>query len=83
MSGNATSDSLIRAGAPSDWTVADKSGGAGGIRNHVAIVTPPNGAPIIISVLTAKNDPAAEYDDELVPRAARAVLEIYERASMP
>ncbi|KQS17613.1 class A beta-lactamase [Frigoribacterium sp. Leaf186] len=74
MSGNATGDTLIRAGAPDGWQVADKSGGAGGIRNDVAIVTPPAGDPVVISVLTTRNDPAATYDDALVAEAARIAL---------
>ncbi len=74
MSGNATGDTLVRAGAPAGWTVADKSGGAGGIRNDVARVTRPDGGPIVIAVLTARNEPDAAYDDALVARSARAVL---------
>jgi beta-lactamase class A len=74
MSGNATGDTLIRAGAPDGWQVADKSGGAGSIRNDVAIVTPPAGDPVVISVLTTRNDPAATYDDALVAEAARIAL---------
>ncbi len=36
-----TGDELIRAGVPSDWIVADKSGaGSYGTRNDIAIVTP-------------------------------------------
>jgi len=72
MSGNATGDTLIRAGAPDGWQVADKSGGAGGIRNDVAIVVPPSGDPVVISVLTTRNDPA--YDDALVAGAAEVAL---------
>ncbi|GAA3340913.1 class A beta-lactamase Bla1 [Curtobacterium pusillum] len=74
MSGNATGDTLVRAGAPTGWTVADKSGGAGGIRNDIALVTRPDGGTIVISVLTTKNDPGAAYDDALVADAAAAVL---------
>jgi len=70
MSGNATGDSLIRAGAPKGWAVADKSGGAGAIRNDVALVTPPGRDPIVITILTTKNNTSAKYDDELVARAA-------------
>ena len=36
MSGNATGDLLLRAVAPDGWVVADKSGGAGPIRNDIA-----------------------------------------------
>lgn len=77
MSGNATGDTLIRAGAPVGWTVADKSGGAGGIRNDIAVVTRPDGSRIHLSILTATNDPKVEYDDAVVERAARAVLAEY------
>lgn len=75
MSGNATGDALIRAGAPAGWTVADKSGGAYGIRNDIAIVTLPGRAPIILTILTVKNDPDAEYDNNAVVDTARAVLD--------
>ena len=53
MSNNATGDELIRAGVPSDWIVADKSGaGSYGTRNDIAIVTPPNKKPIFVAVLS-------------------------------
>nr|WP_202627849.1 serine hydrolase [Cellulomonas sp. APG4] len=73
-SGNATGDALVRAGAPAGWEVADKSGGAGAIRNDVAVVTPPGRAPILLTILTEKRDPAAAYDDALVARVAETVL---------
>ncbi|QZQ55941.1 class A beta-lactamase [Curtobacterium sp. TC1] len=79
MGGNATGDALIRAGAPDGWVVVDKSGGAGPIRNDVARVTPPDGDPIVLSVLTARNDPDAAYDDALVARSAAAVLDAFDR----
>ncbi len=51
MKGNATGDKLIRAGVPTDWVVGDKSGaGSYGTRNDIAIVWPPNRAPIIIAI---------------------------------
>lgn len=79
MGGNATGDALIRAGAPDGWVVVDKSGGAGPIRNDVARVTPPGGDPIVLSVLTTRNDPDAAYDDTLVARSASAVLGAFDR----
>ncbi|MCI2956356.1 class A beta-lactamase [Agromyces atrinae] len=75
MSGNATGDALIRAGAPEGWVVADKSGGAAGMRNDIAIVIPPGRQPIVISVLTARLDPEQAYDDALVAEVARVVLD--------
>ena len=65
-----TSDALIRAGAPDDWAVADKSSRTGGIRSDVAILTAPGRAPIVLTVFTERNDPDAEYDDEMVARVA-------------
>lgn len=79
MSDNRTGDALIRAGAPDGWTVADKSGGAGSIRNDIALVTPPERDPIIITVLTSRNDPEAAFDDALVARTASIVLNALER----
>ena len=78
MSGNATGDALIRAGAPDGWVVADKSGGAGPIRNDVARVTRPDGDTIVLSVLTRRNDPTQAYDDALVARSAAAVLRAFD-----
>ncbi|MEX0151040.1 class A beta-lactamase [Microbacterium sp. LMI1-1-1.1] len=75
MSGNATGDTLIRSAAPSGWTVADKSGGAGGIRNDVAVVTSPDGRRVFLAVLTRTNDPDASYDDAAVADAARVVFD--------
>lgn len=74
MSDNRTGDTLIRAGAPDGWVVADKSGGAGPIRNDIALVTPPDHDPIVITVLSARNDPDTAFDDTLVARTASIVL---------
>jgi beta-lactamase class A len=75
MSGNATGDALVRAGAPDGWSVLDKSGGAGGLRNDLAVVERPGAAPIVIAVLTERRDPSLPYDDALVARAASVALE--------
>lgn len=74
MSGNATGDTLIRSGVPEAWSVAEKSGGAGAIRNDVAVLQPPEGEPIVLVVLTERNDADEEYEDALVADVARAVL---------
>ncbi len=75
MSGNATGDSLIRAGAPAGWEIADKSGGAGAIRNDIAVAYPPQGDPVIITILTTRTDRSKPYDDKLVEDAASAVFD--------
>ncbi|WP_269455205.1 class A beta-lactamase [Rhodococcus sp. EPR-157] len=78
MSGNKTGDPLVRAGAPAGWVVADKSGGAGPIRNDIAVVTPPERSAVVITILTEKNDPAAQFDNELVSETAAVVLHAIE-----
>ena len=55
MSGNDTGKTLIRAGAPSEWQVADKSGsGSHGTRNDIAVLHRPNRQPIYAAVFTRR-----------------------------
>ncbi|WP_413775110.1 class A beta-lactamase [Gracilibacillus pellucidus] len=71
LKGNATGDSLIRAGSPKDWVVGDKSGaGTYGTRNDIAVVWPPDQEPIIIAVMSRYDQEDAEYDDALIAKAA-------------
>ncbi|WP_392387731.1 class A beta-lactamase Bla1 [Bacillus mobilis] len=75
MRGNATGDKLIRAGVPTDWIVGDKSGaGSYGTRNDIAIVWPPNRAPIIIAILSSKDEKEATYDNQLIAEAAEVIV---------
>ncbi|WP_428981495.1 class A beta-lactamase [Nocardia brasiliensis] len=72
---NTTGGELIRAGAPSDWLVGDKTGGGEhGTRNDIAVVWPPNRAPIVLSVLSTRLQADATYDNALIARAAKAAL---------
>ncbi|MFE3026183.1 class A beta-lactamase [Nocardia tengchongensis] len=76
---NTTGDARIRAGLPADWKTGDKTGsGDYGTANDIAVTWPAGGAaPLVIVVLTAKPDKAAEYDNPLVAalttEAVRAV----------
>lgn len=80
MSGNATGDALIRAAAPDDWVVADKSGAGGyGTRNDIGIVWPPGRAPIVMAVLTTHSAADAARDDGLVARSAAVALATFDR----
>ncbi|MFU8690905.1 class A beta-lactamase [Rossellomorea sp. FS2] len=75
MQGNATGDTLIRAGAPEGRTVADKSGaGRYGTRNDIAVVWPPDREPIILAIMTRHDTEDAEYDDALIAEVAEATL---------
>ncbi|MGP4039086.1 class A beta-lactamase [Gracilibacillus sp. D59] len=75
MKGNATGDALIRAGQPEGWIVGDKSGaGSYGTRNDIAVVWPPNREPIVIAVMSRHDTEDAEYNNELVAKAAEITL---------
>ncbi|MDI2130702.1 class A beta-lactamase [Yinghuangia seranimata] len=72
MLGNTTGDRRIRAGLPTAWSVADKTGTGGyGATNDVAVAWTPNGTPVVMAVLTTKpRDPQAAADEDLVAQAA-------------
>ncbi|PFA69229.1 class A beta-lactamase [Bacillus sp. AFS015802] len=75
MRKNTTGDELIRAAVPKGWEVGDKTGaGDYGTRNDIAIVWPPNRDPIIIAILSSRDTKDAAYDNELIAKAAKVVL---------
>lgn len=75
MSDNETGDPLIRAGAPEGWVIRDKSGHSDAIQNDIAVVTPPDREPIVISVMTETDDPESEGGTALVSAVAEVVLD--------
>lgn len=73
MKASQTGDTLVRAQLPEDWTVGDKSGGGMyGSRGDLAVVWPTDGQPIVISVLSSRDEREADYDDRLIAGAAAA-----------
>ncbi|WP_049579437.1 class A beta-lactamase [Streptomyces sp. SBT349] len=74
---NTTGETLINAGVPDGWTVADKSGTAGyGGRNDIAVVWPDDGGdPIVMAVMSSRDEQGAERRDELIAEAATAAVE--------
>lgn len=80
LTGSTTGDGTIRAGAPDGWTVGSKTGTAGryGSRNDVAVVWPPDGAPIVLAVLTDRAELDDEPDDALLADVATIVLGAFE-----
>ncbi|MFZ3558347.1 class A beta-lactamase [Streptomyces sp. BH055] len=73
---NTTSGERFRAALPADWLLGDKTGtGRYGTANDVGIAWTPDGAPVILSVLSTKPDEAAEGDSPLVKRAAELIVE--------
>lgn len=76
LKGNTTGDALIRAGVPDGWTVGDKTGAADyATRNDIAVVWPPDGAPLVMAILSDKSERDAEYDDALIAAAASVVID--------
>ncbi len=76
LQGNATGDTLIRAGAPEGWVVGDKSGaGTYGTRNDIAVVWPPDREPIVIAIMSRHDTEDADYDDALISEAAEVVFD--------
>lgn len=50
---NETGAALVRAGVPPGWRVGDKTGRSGnGATNDVAVIYPPDGAPIFVAIYT-------------------------------
>ncbi|MFD5916585.1 class A beta-lactamase [Kitasatospora sp. NPDC058201] len=71
---NTTGAARLRAGLPEGWSLADKTGTGGyGATNDVGVARTPDGAHVVLAVLSTKRDAAAPADEPLVARAA-AVL---------
>ena len=75
MAGTTTGAATIRAGVPTGWSVADKTGtGSYGVRNDVGIVTPPGRAPIVLVVMTSRSRADAKPVDALVAAATKVTV---------
>ncbi|WP_411129955.1 class A beta-lactamase [Streptomyces sp. x-19] len=72
---NTTGDELIRAGVPREWTVGDKTGTGSfyGARNDIAVVWPPNSAPIVMAIMSNRGTKDADYDNKLIADVATVV----------
>ncbi|MFE7455191.1 class A beta-lactamase, partial [Streptomyces griseus] len=69
---NTTGGELIRAGVPKGWTVGDKTGAGStyGTRNDIAVVWPPDAAPLVLAVLSNRTAADADHDNTLIAKAA-------------
>ncbi|MBY8875110.1 class A beta-lactamase [Micromonospora sp. PLK6-60] len=75
LRGNTTGGELIRAGVPDGWVVGDKTGSGGyGTRNDIAVIWPPDRAPIVLAVLSSRDEKDADYDNALIARATEVVI---------
>jgi len=73
---NETGAQLIRAGVSKTWTIGDKTGRCGnGATNDVAIIRPPDRAPIFVAIYSIGSTSSADDRAAIVAEAARAVVE--------
>ncbi|MFI6263851.1 class A beta-lactamase [Micromonospora sp. NPDC051006] len=80
LRGNTTGDGLVRAGVPDGWVVGDKTGSGGyGTRNDIAVLWPPDGAPIVLAVMSGRSGKDATYDDALIAQATRVAVDTLRR----
>ncbi len=75
MKANTTGDQSIRAGVPHGWEVGDKTGsGSRGESNDIAVIWPPNRAPILLAVLTAPDDQTSTKGKLTIAQATRQAI---------
>lgn len=75
MATSTTGFERIRAGVPAGWKVADKTGsGSYGTTNTIAVVWPPNAAPIVIAICFTQSDKDANTRSDIVAAATRAIV---------
>lgn len=76
MKNNQTGFTRIRAGVPAGWVVADKTGkGDYGTNNDIAIIYPPNSAPIVLAIYTTQNIKEAKSNDKIIVDVTKIALE--------
>jgi len=76
LQGNTTGASMIRAGVPPKWKVGDKTGRCGnGATNDVAILRPPDRAPILVAIYTIGSSAPSNARDTVVANVVKSVSE--------
>ena len=69
-----TGGTLLRAGFPSGWRIGDKTGtGERGTANDVAVIWPPDRAPIVITAFLTGAAVSADRQDTIMATVGRAV----------
>jgi beta-lactamase class A len=75
---NETAGSMIRAGVPKDWIVGDKTGrGSNGATNDIAIMHPPDRAPILLAIYSVGSTAPANDREAAIAEAAKIVTESF------
>jgi len=76
MKATTTGSRRIRAGVPQGWIVANKTGtGSNGIANDVAVLYPPQGAPIFLCIFTESRRAEPQAREAAIAEVTRLALE--------
>ena len=77
---NQTGGAKLRAGLPRNWRVGDKTGGGDwGTTNDVAVIWPPGGKPVFVSVYITETKASFDVRNAAIAAVGRAV-ETWRRA---
>ena len=73
---NKTGAAMIRAGVPTDWIIGDKTGrGANGATNDIAIMRPPDRAPVLLAIYSVGSTATANDRATAIAEVAKIVVE--------
>jgi beta-lactamase class A len=74
LTANTTGGKRLRAGLPAAWRVGDKTGsGERGTANDVAVIWPPNRAPVIVTAYLTSATASADRQNAIISAVGRAV----------
>lgn len=74
---NKTGDQRLRAGAPSGWRVGDKTGSGGNnATNDVAIIWPPNRAPVLVTAYYVGADASDDQRSAVLAEVGRLAVAV-------
>jgi beta-lactamase class A len=73
---NKTGATMIRAGVSTDWIIGDKTGrGANGATNDIAIMRPPDRAPVLLAIYSVGSKATANDRAAAIAEVAKIVAE--------
>lgn len=76
MGGGGVTGEMIRAAAPNDWKIADKSGSGAASRSIVAMIAPPDHAPYFVAIYLSEAEVDFEARSAAVIELSAAVIDV-------
>ncbi|MEL7803375.1 class A beta-lactamase [Sulfitobacter pontiacus] len=76
MSIGGVTSNLLRADAPKDWLILDKSGSGSHTRNIIAVVVPEGGAPWVVSIFISDVDADFKTRNTALQQIGSAVMSV-------